>query len=197
MSNDIRPNVSKTSFVSSAKYYSTVMCRTSRITLFVVISQMMCPGYYIFSWTAQPPVLDIFSLHGPLARCINLWVAHASGMPGTFSSPPRVSDPDRHHGTCVTPVPWCMPESLTGGLLRSRWRGKRSRHSRRLLLWESFKLELGTLTLRLYILFIHLTNKALYQVWYDHIGNSNICMRLNASHGASSLDILSFWWFPW
>ena len=37
------------------------------------------------------------------------------------------SDPDMHHGTCVTHVPWCMSGSLTlgGG-------GKRSRHSRRM-----------------------------------------------------------------
>ena len=45
--------------------------------------------------------------------------------------PPRVSDPDMHHGTCVTHVPWCMPGSLLSSLLWSRWRGKRSRHSRR------------------------------------------------------------------
>ena len=35
--------------------------------------------------------------HGPLARYVELWVAHAPGMPGTFSSP-RVSDPDKHAG---------------------------------------------------------------------------------------------------
>ena len=35
-------------------------------------------------------------------------------------------------GTCVTHVPWCMPASLTSGFLWSRWRGKRSRHSRRM-----------------------------------------------------------------
>ena len=29
------------------------------------------------------------------------------------------------------------------------------------------------------------------------IGNSNICMRLNASLGASSIDIFFSWWFPW
>ena len=49
-----------------------------------------------------------------------------AGNAGTFSRPPRVSDPDTHHGTCVT----CMPGSLTSGFLWSRWRGKRSRHSR-------------------------------------------------------------------
>ena len=25
-------------------------------------------------------------------------------MPGTFSPPPQVSNPDMHHGTCVTPI---------------------------------------------------------------------------------------------
>ena len=65
--------------------------------------------------------------HEPLARYVKLWVEHASGMPGTFYPPPRVSDPDMHHGTCLTHVPWCIPGSLT-----SRWRGTRSRHSRRM-----------------------------------------------------------------
>ena len=59
-------------------------------------------------------------------------VAHAPGMAGTFSPPPRVSDPDMHHGTCVTHVPWCMPGSLTSGFRWSRWRRKRPRHSRRM-----------------------------------------------------------------
>ena len=70
--------------------------------------------------------------HGPLASYAKLRVAHASGMPGTFSPPPRVSNPVVHHGTCVTHVPWCMPGSVTSGFLWSRWRGKRSRHSRRM-----------------------------------------------------------------
>ena len=59
-------------------------------------------------------------------------VAHAPGMPGTFSPPPQVSNPDMHHGTCVTHVPWCMSGSLTSGFLWSRWRGKHSRHPRRM-----------------------------------------------------------------
>ena len=70
--------------------------------------------------------------HGPLARYLQLRARHAPGMSGTFSPPPRVSDPDMHYGTCVTPVPWCMPRSLTCGFLWSRWRGQRSRHSRRM-----------------------------------------------------------------
>ena len=43
--------------------------------------------------------------------------AHAPEMPETFSPSPQVSDPDMHHGTCITHVPWCMPGSLTSGFL--------------------------------------------------------------------------------
>ena len=76
-------------------------------------------------------IINICSGNGPLASYVKLWVAHAPGMPGTFSPPPRVSDPDMHHGTCVTHVSWCMPGSLSSGFLWSRWRGERSRYSRR------------------------------------------------------------------
>ena len=72
-----------------------------------------------------------FSYHFPPGllhwqRMIAQWVscqirkiagAHA---PGTFSPSPQVIDPDMHHGTCVTHVPWCMPESLTCGFLWNR-----------------------------------------------------------------------------
>ena len=51
---------------------------------------------------------------------------------GNVSPPLRVNNPDIYHGTCVTHVPWCLPGSLTSGFLRNRWRGKRSRHSRRM-----------------------------------------------------------------
>ena len=70
--------------------------------------------------------------NGPLTRYVKLQVAHAPGKPGTFSPSPRVRDPDMHHDTCVTHVPWCMSGSLTSGLFWNRWRGKRSRHSRRM-----------------------------------------------------------------
>ena len=59
---------------------------------------------------------------GPWASCQIriLRVAHAPGMPGTFFPPPisrkpQVSDPDMHHGTCVTHVPWRKSGSLTSG----------------------------------------------------------------------------------
>ena len=70
--------------------------------------------------------------YGPLTRYAKLSVAHAPGMLGKFSSPPRVSDPYMHHGTCVTHVPWCLLGSLTSGFFWSRWRRKRSRHTRRM-----------------------------------------------------------------
>ena len=51
-----------------------------------------------------------------------------SVIPATdFRRKPLLSDPDMHHGTCVTHVPWCMSGSLT-----RKWRGKRFRHSRRM-----------------------------------------------------------------
>ena len=58
--------------------------------------------------------------YGPLARYVDLRVAHAPVMPGTFSPPPRVSDSNMPHGTCVTHVLWCMSGSLTSGFLWCR-----------------------------------------------------------------------------
>ena len=88
---------------------------------------LSCSGYI-----HDPLYFNFENNYGPLARSAKLRDAHAPGMPGTFFPPPRFSDPDRHHGTCVTHVPWCMPGSLTSGLLWSRWWGKLSRHSRRI-----------------------------------------------------------------
>ena len=39
--------------------------------------------------------------------------SHALEMPETFSPPPRISDPDMHHITCMTPMPWSIPGSPT------------------------------------------------------------------------------------
>ena len=64
--------------------------------------------------------------NGPLTRYVKLRVAH---VPGMFSPPPRVSDTDMLHDTCVTHVPWCLLGSLTSCFLWSLWWGKRSLHS--------------------------------------------------------------------
>ena len=70
--------------------------------------------------------------HWPLSRYTKLRVAHAPGLPGTFSLPSRVRDPDMYYGTCVTVthVPWWMSGSLPSDYLWSRHRIKRSWHSR-------------------------------------------------------------------
>ena len=80
----------------------------------------------------SPANRNIGSVNGPLTRNVKIAGAHAPEMPGCFSQPPRVSNLDMHHGTCVTHVPWCMPGSLTSGFPCSRQRGKRSRHFRRM-----------------------------------------------------------------
>ena len=59
-----------------------------------------------------------------------LRVAHAPRMLGTFSPPLRASEPGIHDDTCMTHVPWCMPESLTSGFLWRCWRGNHYRQSR-------------------------------------------------------------------
>ena len=75
------------------------------------------------------------------SKDLNSWASYhlrkiagcaCAGNAGTFSPLPWVSNPDMHHGTCVTHVPWWIPGSLCSGFLWSRWRGKRSRHSRRM-----------------------------------------------------------------
>ena len=51
-----------------------------------------------------------------LCRFVSL-LCTCDGNAGNFSTPPRLSDRDMHHGTCVTHVPRCMPGSLTSGFL--------------------------------------------------------------------------------
>ena len=53
-----------------------------------------------------------------------------AGNTRTFPQPPRFSDPDMHHCTCLKHVPWCMSGSLTSDFLWRRWWWKRSRYSR-------------------------------------------------------------------
>ena len=64
--------------------------------------------YYFHRIVSPADGMGLFS-----ARYVKLGVAHAPGMPGTFSPSPRVSDPDMLNGTRVTHVPCCTPGSLT------------------------------------------------------------------------------------
>ena len=70
--------------------------------------------------------------HGPLTRYVKLLVAHAPGMPGTFSPPPTsketASQRSRHASRHVRHARAVMHVGITN----PRWRRKRSRHSRRM-----------------------------------------------------------------
>ena len=79
----------------------------------------------------QVSFLLLFSRE-PLIRYVKVWVAHAPGRPGTFSLSPRVNDHDMHHRSMRDARTLLHLGSLTSGFLWSRWRGKRSRHSRRM-----------------------------------------------------------------
>ena len=68
----------------------------------------------------------MFNLLG-ISSCKPLWASYqirkiagceCAWNVGSVFPAPRVSDPDIHHGTCVTYVPWCMAGSLTSGF---RW----------------------------------------------------------------------------
>ena len=70
----------------------------------------------------------LFSTHGLLPKYVKLWVAHAPGMPERFPRYRRLAIP-----TCIKTRSWrTCRDALTGGFLRSRWRKKCSRHSRRM-----------------------------------------------------------------
>ena len=70
--------------------------------------------------------------HGRLIRYANLRVAHAPGMPGTFSSPPTSKETaslrSRHASRRVRHARAVMHV----GIANPRWQRKRSRHSRRM-----------------------------------------------------------------
>ena len=74
----------------------------------------------------------IWRHYGPLTRYKKLQVAHAPGMPGTFSPPPiskeTTSQRSRHASRHVRQARAVMHV----GIAYLRWRGKRSRHSRRM-----------------------------------------------------------------
>ena len=76
--------------------------------------------------------LPVSSYNGPLTRYVKLLVAHAPGIPGTFSPPPTsketASQRSRHASRHVRHARAVMHVGITN----PRWRGKRSRHSRRM-----------------------------------------------------------------
>ena len=76
-------------------------------------------------------ITDLLS-YGPLTRYVKLLVAHAPGMPGTFSPQPTsketASQRSRHASRHVRHTRAVMHVRIAN----PQWRGKRSRHSRRM-----------------------------------------------------------------
>ena len=124
------------SIILSAKYFYMISLKLSFLWGHLYLHLLVVAFQYCASWKQHfKPVRVLVKclMHPKMHRLYNvslLWDiehfyqlascqirktvrAHAPGIPGTFSPPARVSDPDMHHGTCVTHVPWCMPGSLT------------------------------------------------------------------------------------
>ena len=119
----------KLSFNFTTTHYDwhvlAILETVSQTEPFRTIIAIVMPALHLSFASSSYPIIQWCYSYGPPARCVKLRVAHAPGMP-------QVSNPDMHHCTCVTHVPWCMPGLLTSGLLWSRWRGKCSQRSRRM-----------------------------------------------------------------
>ena len=89
-------------------YFRKRKFRANNVVLPVLHTEVTTSSYVCAS--------SLIHFYGPLVGYANLRVAHATGM---FSPPPRVSDPDMQHGTCVTQVPGCMSGSPIRGSLKS------------------------------------------------------------------------------
>ena len=100
----------------------------------LLLSKVSCRKRNIRLWYVEKdfPNLVCNQMQAEWAFCqIRKIVGGAcAGNAVNVSRPPRVSDPDMHHDTCVTHMSWCLPGSLTSGFLLSWWRGKASWHSR-------------------------------------------------------------------
>ena len=111
---------------SGTKVLRYIIERSSRAQFWLTLRiEEKCLQFY--DWLADD---DMTFLSQPWASCQIRKIAGCACA--GISPPPWVSDPDMHHGTCVTHVPWCMSGSITHGFLWSWWRGKRSWHSRRM-----------------------------------------------------------------
>ena len=110
---------------SRPSYYPTGLERDNVIISSDIIS--LSDAALRFWLTGAWPAVTACSILPAWASCQirKIAGAHAPGMPETFSPSPQVSDPDMHHGTCVTHVPWCMPGSLTSGFLWN-WRRRKT-----------------------------------------------------------------------
>ena len=122
------------------KYEGSVLYNESVLANHIFTNVAVVTSYTIKIWFSISkkvsahwgPMMPVYVSQWASCQIREIAGAHAPGIPGTFSPPPRVSNPDMHHGTCVTHVPWCKPGSLTRVSFELGGGGKRSRHSRRM-----------------------------------------------------------------
>ena len=81
--------------------------------------------HYFTLWWEVP-------IHGALTRYAKLRVAHAPGMPGTFSLPPTSKETAGQRSRHVSRHVREARAVMHVGIANPRWRGKRSRYSRRM-----------------------------------------------------------------
>ena len=72
------------------------------------------------------------SSHGPLARYVKLRIVHALGMPGMISPPPTSKETASKRSRYASRHVHNARAVMHVGIANPRWRGKRSRHSRRM-----------------------------------------------------------------
>ena len=97
--------------------------RTKLLSIFDIQKRFLCHKNCEMIWKSQMPMEAPFHFikqnknvsNGPLIRYVKLRVAHAPGMPATFSPPLMASDPDMHHGTRVTHVQLEVSFEVGGG----------------------------------------------------------------------------------
>ena len=104
-----------------------------RNTLYIKVLSFVSPWSYHCSPFINIRMYGKSIWYEPLIRYITfLWVAHAPGIPGTFSPPSTpqgiVRKISRHASCHVRHARTVMHI----GIAKPRWRGKRSRHSRRM-----------------------------------------------------------------
>ena len=150
MESAIENNVWNGTANSSCGHYCAVWCLNKHYNF--IVKQFITTVHRVFIlcstyWSLQWRKITIFAHRLRVsAALLTHWGWHnaswascqiskiagcaCAGIAGNVFPTSRVSDPDMQHDTWVTHVSWCMPGSLTSGFLWSRWRGKRSRHSR-------------------------------------------------------------------
>ena len=101
----------------------------ANISNYLLFILMYFPGIMTSILVIHVKNIHVVQIHEILARRVKLWVAHAPGMPGTFSPPPTsketCSKQSQHASRHVRDARAVMQV----GIANPRWRVKRSRHS--------------------------------------------------------------------